>query len=153
MFYLQQEYWIPTDVDVMYVTTRSCSHRTNQIRNVPSEEPPAHRVHGDRMRDARCRIQTPRRPSRLMSPSPCPPTAMGAYLDNRLHFMSAKGGWHVSFLEQDLKTSLPRRFVFQDEVKILNLARRGGASAEVNQPKVSALKEYKLEGFSVDRPD
>jgi hypothetical protein len=24
---------------------------------------------------------------------------MGAYLDNRLHFMSAKGGWHVSFLE------------------------------------------------------
>jgi hypothetical protein len=71
---------------------------------------------------------------------------MGAYLDNRLHFMSAKGGWHVSFLEQDLKTSLPRRFVFQDEVKILNLARRGGASAEVNQPKVSALKGVQAGG-------
>jgi len=69
MFYLQQEYWIPADVDVMYVTTRPCSHRTNQIRNVPSAEPPARRVHGDRMRDARCRIQTPRRPSRSLSPS------------------------------------------------------------------------------------
>ena len=58
---------------------------------------------------------------------------MGAYLDNRLHFMSAKGGWHVSFLEQYLKTSLPRRFVFQDEVKVLDLARRrecGGEPAE-----------------------
>lgn len=77
--------------------------------------------------------------------------------------------------------------MFQDEVKILNLARRGGAEfniagrqaiekcltmaaslnailavrkltqAEaarvlgVNQPKVSALKGYKLEGFSVER--
>jgi hypothetical protein len=41
--------------------------------------------------------------------------------------MQAKGGWHVSFMEEDLKTSLPRRFTFQDEVKILDLARHGGA--------------------------
>ena len=72
---------------------------------------------------------------------------MGAYLDNRLHFMSAKGGWHVSFLEQYLKTSLPRRFVFQDEVKVLDLTRRrrrvcGGEPAES-----LGADGYKLEGF------
>ncbi|MDP9050834.1 MAG: hypothetical protein M3O31_08945 [Acidobacteriota bacterium] len=44
-----------------------------------------------------------------------------------MHFMQAKGGWHVSFMEEDLKTPLPRRFTFQDEVKILDLARHGGA--------------------------
>jgi hypothetical protein len=31
-------------------------------------------------------------------------------------------GWSVTFLEEDLKTSLPRRFVFQSDVKILDLA-------------------------------
>jgi predicted XRE-type DNA-binding protein len=86
-------------------------------------------------------------------------------------------------------TLATRRFAFEDEVKILDLAKRGGAEfsiaghqaiekgltmadllnailaarkltqAEaarllgVNQPKVSALMGYKLEGFSVDRPD
>jgi hypothetical protein len=44
-----------------------------------------------------------------------------------MQFILAKGGWSVSFLEPDLKTSLPRRFTFQNDVKILDLARRGGA--------------------------
>ena len=44
-----------------------------------------------------------------------------------MQFILAKEGWSVTFLEEDLKTSLPRRFVFQDDVKILDLARRGGA--------------------------
>jgi hypothetical protein len=34
--------------------------------------------------------------------------------------------WSVTFLEEDLKSSLPRRFVFQNDVKILDLARREG---------------------------
>jgi hypothetical protein len=44
-----------------------------------------------------------------------------------MQFMMAKGGWSVSFLEEDCKTSLPRRFTFQSELKILDLARHGGA--------------------------
>jgi hypothetical protein len=41
--------------------------------------------------------------------------------------MFARGGWSVTSLEEDLKTSLPRRFLFQTDVKILDMARRGGA--------------------------
>jgi hypothetical protein len=41
--------------------------------------------------------------------------------------MLLKDGWAVSFLEEDGKTSLPRHFVFRDELKILALARHGGA--------------------------
>jgi hypothetical protein len=44
-----------------------------------------------------------------------------------MQFMLAKGGWAISFLEEDCKTSLPRRFTFQSELKILDLARHGGA--------------------------
>jgi len=44
-----------------------------------------------------------------------------------MQFMLAKDGWSVSFLEPDLKTSLPRRLTFQNDVKFLDLARRGGA--------------------------
>jgi len=44
-----------------------------------------------------------------------------------MQFILAKDGWSVSFLEEDCKTSLPRHFVFQDEVKIIDLARHGGA--------------------------
>ena len=42
-------------------------------------------------------------------------------------FMLAKDSWSVSFLKEDCKTSLPRKFVFQSELKILDLARHGGA--------------------------
>src|ERR1035437_10511609 len=44
-----------------------------------------------------------------------------------MQFMLAKGGWSVSFLEEDCKISLPRHFVFQSELKTLDLARHGGA--------------------------
>jgi len=44
-----------------------------------------------------------------------------------MNFILAKGGWSVSFLEEDCKTVLPRHFVFQSELKILDLAQHGGA--------------------------
>ncbi len=44
-----------------------------------------------------------------------------------MQFMQAKPGWAVSFLEDDCKTALPRKFVFQSELKLLDLARHGGA--------------------------
>lgn len=45
-----------------------------------------------------------------------------------MHSMLAKGGWYVTVVGPDLKASLYRRFVFQNDVKILDLARRRGAS-------------------------
>jgi hypothetical protein len=36
-------------------------------------------------------------------------------------------GWQVSFLEPDLRTSLPRKLTFSDPDKIRELARRGEA--------------------------
>jgi hypothetical protein len=36
-------------------------------------------------------------------------------------------GWHISFLEPDLKTALPRKFIFQDSAKVVEMAMRGGA--------------------------
>jgi hypothetical protein len=44
-----------------------------------------------------------------------------------MQFMLAKDGWTVSFLEEDCKTSLARHFIFQSELKILDLARHGDA--------------------------
>jgi hypothetical protein len=44
-----------------------------------------------------------------------------------MNFMLAKEGWSVSFLEEDCKTVPPRHFVFQSELKILDLAQHGGA--------------------------
>jgi len=44
-----------------------------------------------------------------------------------MHFQNANEGWRISFLEQDLKTPLPRVFIFQDAGKIVELAVRGGA--------------------------
>ena len=44
-----------------------------------------------------------------------------------MNFMLVKAGWSVSFLEEDCKTVLPRHFVFQSELKILDLAQHGGA--------------------------
>jgi hypothetical protein len=44
-----------------------------------------------------------------------------------MQFMLAKDGWTVSFLEGDCKTSLPRHFIFQSELKILDLARHSGS--------------------------
>jgi hypothetical protein len=43
-----------------------------------------------------------------------------------MSFMS-RDGWHVQFLEADLKTSLPRTFTFAAPERIRELARRGEA--------------------------
>jgi hypothetical protein len=45
-----------------------------------------------------------------------------------MSFMDAKGGWHCQFLEEDLKTPLPKRLTFQSQDKIMELAERGGAA-------------------------
>jgi hypothetical protein len=44
-----------------------------------------------------------------------------------MNFMLAKERWSVSFLEEDCRTSLTRHFVFKSHLKILDLARHGGA--------------------------
>ena len=46
-----------------------------------------------------------------------------------MHFMLMPTGWRVTFLEADLKTSLPRSFVFQDSAKVIEMAMRGGADS------------------------
>jgi hypothetical protein len=48
-----------------------------------------------------------------------------------MQFILAKEGWRVSFLEDDCKTSISRKFVFQNEVKLLELARHGGAESNL----------------------
>ena len=44
-----------------------------------------------------------------------------------MQFMLYKGSWRVSLLEVDCRTPLPRDFVFKDDLKIMDIARRGGA--------------------------
>ena len=48
-----------------------------------------------------------------------------------MHFQLAKEGWRVTFSEQDLKTPLRRRFVFQTPDKIREMAVRGGADTSL----------------------
>ena len=56
-----------------------------------------------------------------------------------MQFTLAKEGWRVSFLEEDCKTSLPRKFIFQNEVKILDLARHGGADPILPAAKLLSM--------------
>jgi hypothetical protein len=51
-----------------------------------------------------------------------------------MQFILAKDGWTVSFLEEDCKTFLPRHFIFQGELKILDLARHGCAEFNLAGP-------------------
>ena len=44
-----------------------------------------------------------------------------------LQFMRRHDIWHVSFLEADCKTSLPRKLGFSTPERIFHLAERGGA--------------------------
>lgn len=44
-----------------------------------------------------------------------------------LSFQHRKG-WHVSFLESDLRTSLRKHLTFASEQKIIELAQRGNAN-------------------------
>jgi hypothetical protein len=42
-----------------------------------------------------------------------------------MSFMHSKG-WYCQFLEEDLKTSLPRKFTFATSDKVAELAQKGG---------------------------
>ncbi len=44
-----------------------------------------------------------------------------------MQFMFVRAGWSCQFLEQDLKTPLPRKLVFQSPDKVVELTMRGGA--------------------------
>lgn len=49
-----------------------------------------------------------------------------------------RDGWHCSFLEEDCKTSLPRKFTFSSEEKVKEMARKGGAA--MNLETLQALE-------------
>jgi hypothetical protein len=44
-----------------------------------------------------------------------------------------RNSWHCQFLEEDLKTPLPRKVVFADRDKVRELAERGGAKFNLEQ--------------------
>ena len=44
-----------------------------------------------------------------------------------MQFVNGDQGWRVTFLNKDLRTALPRTMLIQDEQKIIDMARRGGA--------------------------
>jgi hypothetical protein len=50
-----------------------------------------------------------------------------------MFFMNAKGGWHCQFLEEDLKTPLPKTLTFQSPDKIMELAERATMNLEGRQ--------------------
>jgi hypothetical protein len=56
-----------------------------------------------------------------------------------------RNGWHVSFLEENLKTSLRKRLTFANERKLFELAERGGA--DLNLEACAAI----LHGISIGR--
>jgi hypothetical protein len=39
-----------------------------------------------------------------------------------------RGGWYCQFLEEDLKTPLPRKLTLQDPAKLIEMAEHGGYS-------------------------
>ena len=43
-------------------------------------------------------------------------------------FFHLRDGWHCQFLEQDLKTLLPRKLHFKSPEKIREIAERGGCN-------------------------
>jgi len=48
-----------------------------------------------------------------------------------MHFMFRKG-WFCQFLEEDLKTPLPRTVQFEDDKKIWEMAKRGGFTLNIS---------------------
>ena len=44
-----------------------------------------------------------------------------------MHYMLAGKSWMCQFLEEDLKTPLPRKLIFQTSEKVVQMAERGGA--------------------------
>ena len=47
-----------------------------------------------------------------------------------MHFMFRKG-WPCQFLEEDMKTQLPRTLTFADDRKICEMAKRGGFTLNI----------------------
>ena len=47
-----------------------------------------------------------------------------------MHFMFRKG-WHCQFLEEDMKTLLPRTLTFAEHRKIWEMAKRGGFTLNI----------------------
>jgi hypothetical protein len=62
-----------------------------------------------------------------------------------MHFILMPNGWRVTFLEEDLKTLLPRKVIFQDAIKVIEMALRGGAG------KVLADRQAIEHGVSLGR--
>ena len=62
-----------------------------------------------------------------------------------MQFMLVIAGWQVTFLEQELKTPLPRKFMSQEPVKAMEMAMRGGAD------RISADKQAIEYAFSRGR--
>jgi len=62
-----------------------------------------------------------------------------------MHFMLMPEGWCITFLEEDLKTPLPRKIIFQDSIKVIEMALRGGAG------KVLADRQAIEHGISLGR--
>ena len=76
-----------------------------------------------------CRIPLAIDPDREQGERLCP-RCTEKRIPKRKIFMSyalVKGIWHCQFLEADLKTSLPRKFSFASDEKLIELAKRGGA--------------------------
>ena len=48
-----------------------------------------------------------------------------------MHFMFRKG-WLCQFLEEDLKTPLPRKVLFENDQKIWEMAKRGGFTLNIS---------------------
>ncbi len=59
--------------------------------------------------------------------------------------MTSHGGWHCQYLEEDLKTSLPRKLTFATSAKILELAQHAGALRDL------ACRQAIEHGISVGR--
>ena len=47
-----------------------------------------------------------------------------------MHFVFRKG-WYCQFLEEDMKTPLPRKLAFADDRKIWEMAKRGGFTLNI----------------------
>ena len=47
-----------------------------------------------------------------------------------MHFVFRKG-WYCQFLEEDMKTPLPRKLAFADDRKIWEIAKRGGFTLNI----------------------
>ena len=47
-----------------------------------------------------------------------------------MHFMFRQG-WHCQFLEEDMKTQLPRTLTFAEDRKIWEMAKRGGFTLNI----------------------